>query len=72
MAGHEKYMKIYNRFDDGDLCALFTKAESTLQIFERIDEDLAKTTREQAQKIKELEANVTHLLDHMENIKEKL
>jgi len=34
LAGHEKYMKRYNRFSDEDKCALFIKAEKTLSIFD--------------------------------------
>ena len=72
LAGHEKYMKKYNRFTDKEKCDLFIKAESTLQVFERIDEDLQKTTREQAKEIAELKSVVSNLVAHVENIKSKL
>ena len=42
LGGHQKYMKKYNRFTDQELCDLFIKAENTLSIFERVDEDQEK------------------------------
>lgn len=39
LAGHQKYMKKYNRFEESELCDLFIKAESTLSIYDRVDED---------------------------------
>ena len=54
LAGHQKYMKQYNRFEVSDLCDLFIKAEKSLSIFEKIDED-------QERRITELE----HILEEM-------
>jgi len=42
LAGHQKYMKRYNRFTESELCDLFKKAENSLSIFERIDENQEK------------------------------
>lgn len=39
LAGHQKYMKRYNRFTEDELCALFIKAENSLSIFEKVNED---------------------------------
>ena len=42
LAGHQKYMKRYNRFTEQELCDLFKRAEKTLSIFEKVDEDQEK------------------------------
>jgi len=42
LAGHQKYMKRYNRFTEEELCELFKRAENSLSIFERVDENQEK------------------------------
>jgi len=37
LAGHQKYMKKYNRFEESELCELFIKAEPTLSIFDHVN-----------------------------------
>jgi len=72
LAGHQKYMKKYNRFTEKELCELFIKAEKTLSIFDRIDEEQQKKTEKlYLNRISELETKVAYIKEHLENIKKK-
>jgi len=62
LAGHEKYMKRYNRFTDEEKCQLFIKAERTLSIFERVDEDQEKRIDAQSKEIADLKDKVKTLV----------
>lgn len=62
LAGHEKYMKRYNRFTDKEKCELFIKAEKTLSIFERVDEDQENRIEEQSKEIADLKDKVNSLV----------
>jgi len=62
LAGHEKYMKRYNRFTDEEKCQLFIKAEKTLSIFERVDEDQENRLEEQSKEIADLKDKVNSLV----------
>ncbi len=54
LAGHQKYMKQYNRFTELELCELFIKAESSLSIFDRANDN-------QQEEIEQLKADVKEL-----------
>ena len=64
LAGHDKYMKIYNRFTIPELITLFKKAEPELQIFDR---------KEDHEYVSNLEEKITQmqiaLVKHGINIK---
>ena len=62
LAGHDKYMKRYNRFTDNEKCELFIKAEKTLSIFERVDEDQENRLEEQSKEIQDLKDKVNSLV----------
>ena len=55
-------MKRYNRFSDKELCELFIKAEKTLSIFDRVDEDQEQRLEEQSKEIQDLKDKVNSLV----------
>jgi len=67
LAGHQKYMKKYNRFTDKELCELYIKAENNLSVFDRVSEEQQKQTEKiYLNRIEELEANMKHIQDLLE------
>jgi len=73
LAGHQKYMKKYDRLSDIEKCDLFIKAEKTLSIFDRIDEEQQKKTEKlYINRISELERSVAVMERNMANIREHL
>ena len=68
LAGHNKYMKTYDRMTDSEKYELYLKAEKTLSIFERIDENQEKRIQELEKRLKYLEKkdNMTRQLLEIE------
>jgi len=62
LSGHGRYMSRYVRLTDSEKCNLFIKAESTISIYERVDEDQEKRIETQSKKILELEDKVNTLV----------
>jgi len=70
LAGHQKYMKKYDRLTDIEKCDLFIKAEKTLSIFDRINEEQQKKTEKlYLNRIEELERNMANIKEHLEQLK---
>ncbi len=62
LAGHGKYMQVYVRWEDKEKCAYFIKAEKTLSIFERVDEDQEQRIEHQSKEIEDLKDKVNTLV----------
>ncbi len=73
LAGHSRYMKRYDRMTDQEKCDLFIKAEKTLSIFDRIDEEEQQKNLELYQRrISELEKQMAHHDLQMDTVRELL
>ena len=57
LAGHDQYMKRYDRLTKEDKVELFLKTEKLLQVFEYTSEDQDQTIKLLSNKVKELETN---------------
>ncbi|GKS67571.1 hypothetical protein YTPLAS73_11180 [Nitrosarchaeum sp.] len=64
LAGHTKYMKKYDRLTNEEKYQLYLKAEKTLSIFERVDED-------QQKRIEQLEAYVKKQIEKEKMMQER-
>ena len=67
LAGHDHYMKRYDRLTLEDKIELYLKAERTLQVFEYLDEDKEKKIKELEQKYEITNKKLDLVLDMIEN-----
>lgn len=65
LAGHDQYMKSYDRLTRDDKMKFFIEAEKLLQVFDYVDEDQEKRIERDGKRISNLE-------DQLESIKELL
>ncbi len=71
LAGHNKYMKRYNRFLDSELCDLFIKAEPSLSIYERIDVDQEDRIKALEDELSEIKNNPV-IVNTVKDLKKKM
>ena len=76
LAGHDQYMKRYDRLTIEDKIELYHKAEKLLQVFEYVDEDNERKIAGLEKKLKELESDkderISELEETMKNVQELL
>ncbi|MGI0056345.1 MAG: tyrosine-type recombinase/integrase [Nitrosarchaeum sp.] len=63
LAGHDQYMKRYDRLTVEDKIELYIKAEKLLQVFEYVDEDNEKKIASLESRLKELEGKEKEMND---------
>jgi len=72
IAGHEHYMKSYDRYTDEELLELYLKLEPELYVFDLTIKDKKIRDLESSNKrISELERNMANIKEHLERIKKE-
>ena len=69
LAGHDLYMKRYDRITVEEKVELYLKSEKTLQAFDYLDEDkINEINTEYKRKFENLERNMANIQEHLEHL----
>ena len=69
LAGHDLYMKRYDRITLEEKVELYLKSEKTLQVFDYLDEDkINEINIEYKRKFEDIEKNMANIQEHVEHL----